>query len=154
MGKLSINQLFQIPDETVENQKGKTFVGIDFGTSTTVVSVAKYDARSKQVECATLHLVQKEPDGNIVESELMPTVIAINNDGNPLVGEGAYKLKGNPNYTFGENIFHSFKMELGKDLGPVWYNSQQPAIKSPQDATRFFFKQLKKCLKEVKKRQR
>lgn len=149
MGKLSINQLFQIPADSVENQRGKTFVGIDFGTSTTVVSVAKYDARSKQVECATLHLVQKEPDGNIVESELMPTVIAINNDGNPLVGEGAYKLKGNPNYTYGENIFHSFKMELGKDLGPVWYNSQQPAIKSPQDATRFFFKQLKRCIEKA-----
>ena len=146
MGKLSINQLFQIPADAVENKRGKTFVGIDFGTSTTVVSVAKYDARSKQVECTTLHLVQKEPD---VESELMPTVIAINNDGNPLVGEGAYKLKGNPNYTYGENIFHSFKMELGKDLGPVWYNSQQPAIKSPQDATRFFFKQLKRCIEKA-----
>ena len=149
MGKLSLNQLFQIPAEAVENQKGKTFVGIDFGTSTTVVSIAKYDVRSKQVECATLHLVQKEADGNIVEAELMPTVIAINNDGNPLVGEGAYKLKGNPNYTFGENIFHSFKMELGKDLGPVWYNSRQPAIKSPQDATRFFFKYLKRCIEKA-----
>ena len=149
MGKLSLNQLFQIPAEAVENQKGKTFVGIDFGTSTTVVSIAKYDVRSKLVECATLHLVQKEADGNIVEAELMPTVIAINNDGNPLVGEGAYKLKGNPNYSFGENIYHSFKMELGKDLGPVWYNSQQPAIKSPQDATKFFFKYLKRCIEKA-----
>ena len=149
MGKLSLNQLFQIPVEAVETQKEKTFVGIDFGTSTTVVSVAKYNARSKQVECATLHLVQKDADGIIVEAELMPTVIAINNDGNPLVGEGAYKLKGNPNYTFGENIFHSFKMELGKDLGPVWYNSQQPAIKSPQDATKFFFKYLKRCIEKA-----
>ena len=149
MGKLSLNQLFQIPAETVENQKEKTFVGVDFGTSTTVVSVAKYDARSKQVKCATLHLVQKEADGNIVEAELMPTVIAINSDGSPLVGEGAYKLKGNPDYTFGENIFHSFKMELGKDLGPVWYNSQIPLIKSPQDATRFFFKQLKRCIEKA-----
>ena len=80
MGKLSLNQLFQIPAEAVENQKGKTFVGIDFGTSTTVVSVARYNAKSMQVECATLQLVQKEPDGNIVEAELMPTVIAINKD--------------------------------------------------------------------------
>ena len=149
MGKLSLNQLFQIPAEVIENQKGKMFVGIDFGTSTTVVSVAKYEPKSKQVECATLHLVQKEADGNIVEAELMPTVIAINSDGSPLVGEGAYKLKGNPDYTFGENIFHSFKMELGKDLGPVWYNSQIPLIKSPQDATRFFFKQLKRCVEKA-----
>ena len=100
MEKLSLNQLFQIPAEAVGNQKGKTCVGIDFGTSTTVVSLASYNARSKQVECITLHLVQKESDGNTVESELMPTIIAINKDGSPLVGEGAYKLKGNPEYTF------------------------------------------------------
>ncbi len=149
MEKLSLNQLFQIPTGSVENQKGKTFVGIDFGTSTTVVSVASYNAKSKQVECVTLHLVQKEADGNIVEAEMMPTVIAINSDGSPLVGEGAYKLKGNPNYTFGENIWHSFKMELGKDLGPKWYKSLQPIIKSPQDATRFFFKQLKRCIEKA-----
>lgn len=149
MKKLSLNQLFQIPTDSTENQKGKTFVGIDFGTSTTVVSVARYNDRSKQVECATLHLVQKEADGNIVESELMPSVIAINHDGSPLVGEGAYKLKGNPAYTFGENIWHSFKMELGKDLGPKWYKSQQPIIKSPQDATRYFFKQLKRCVEKA-----
>ena len=149
MNKLSLNQLFQIPAESVENQKGKTFVGIDFGTSTTVVSVVNYNAKSKQVECATLHLVHKEADGNIVEAELMPTVIAINNDGSPLVGEGAYKLKGNPNYIFGENIWHSFKMELGKDLGPKWYKSQSPVIKSPQDATKFFFKQVKRCIEQA-----
>lgn len=146
MSKLSLNQLIQIPAELVENQKGKAFVGIDFGTSTTVVSVARYNVKSKLVECATLQLSQKEPDGNIVESELMPTVIAINHDGMPLVGEGAYKLKGNPNYTLGENLWHSFKMGLGVNLGPVWYSSQQPQIKSPQDATRFFFKQLKRCI--------
>lgn len=149
MGNLSLNQLFQIPEEAIEKQNGKVFVGIDFGTSTTVVSVAKYNAKGKKVKCSTLLLSQKDPDGNIIESELMPSVIAINVDGSPLVGEGAYKLKGNPNYVLGENIFHSFKMELGKDLGPVWYNSQQPSIKSPQDATVFFFKQLKRCIENV-----
>lgn len=149
MAKLSLTQLFQIPAESVENQKGKTFVGIDFGTSTTVVSIARFNAKSKQVECATLLLEQKESDGNIIDSELMPTVIAINKDGSPLVGEGAYKLKGNPDYVFGENIWHSFKMELGKDLGPQWYKSQQPLIKSPQDATRYFFKHLKRCIEKV-----
>lgn len=147
--ELSLNKLVQIPDTAVNQLNGKTFVGIDFGTSTTVVSMARYDENNKQIVCESLQLPQMEPDGNIVEAELLPTVIAINKNGGPLVGQGAYSLKGNPEYEFGTNIWHSFKMELGKDLGPRWYNSQQPRIKSPQDATSFFFKYLKRNIEKV-----
>lgn len=147
--ELSISQLVQISDAASEQLHGKTFVGIDFGTSTTVVSVARYDENNKKIACESLQLLQKEPDGNFVEAELLPTVIAIGENGGPLVGQGAYSLKGNPDYEFGVNIWHSFKMELGKDLGPRWYKSQQPKIKSPQDATRFFFKYLKRRIEEA-----
>lgn len=146
---LTLHQLFQIPENAVDKTIGKTFVGIDFGTSTTVVSIASYAKDSKQIGCESLQLPQLMPDGNPMEAELMPTIIAINSDGRPLVGQGAYSLKGNPEYVFGENIWHSFKMELGKDLGPRWYRSKQSVIKSPQDATRFFFKQLKRCIEKV-----
>lgn len=37
-------------------------------------------------------------------------------------------------------------MELGKDLGPSWYNSIKSQIKSPQDATKVFFKFLKRSI--------
>ena len=149
MAKLSLNKLFQIPEDAIDRVIGKTFVGIDFGTSTTVVSIASYDIVGKQIQCESLQLLQLLPDGNTTEAELMPTMIAINSDGRPLVGQGAYSLKGNPDYIFGENIWHSFKMELGKDLGPRWFRSKQSIIKSPQDATKFFFKQLKRCIEKV-----
>ena len=129
MAKLSLNKLFQIPEDAIDRVIGKTFVGIDFGTSTTVVSIASYDIVGKQIQCESLQLLQLLPDGNTTEAELMPTMIAINSDGRPLVGQGAYSLKGNPDYIFGENIWHSFKMELGKDLGPRWFRSKQSIIK-------------------------
>ncbi len=146
---LTLNQLFQVPSNITDKIKDKTFVGIDFGTSTTVVSVATYDEVNKKIVCECLDLPQLMPDNNIVEAELFPTVIAVNKNGGPLVGKGAYSLKGNPNYVFGENIWHSFKMELGKDLGRRWFKSKQSVIKSPQDATKFFFRQLKRCIERA-----
>ena len=146
---LTLHQLFNIPEGAEDKVKGKTFIGIDFGTSTTVVSMATYDSNNQQVICSSLQLLQLQPDGNLVEAELFPSIIAISNEGRPLIGQGAYLLKSNPEYVFGENIWYSFKMELGKDLGPRWYRSRQSRIKSPQDATKVFFKQLKKCIERA-----
>ena len=146
---LYLNQLVHFPTDIDDKIYNKTFVGIDFGTSTTVVSIASYDRGSNQIMCTTLELPQKEIDGNIVESELLPSVIAVGRDGAPLVGMGAFSLKTNPDYELGTNIWYSFKMELGKNLGPMWYGSEIEHIKSPQDATRFFFKYLERCIEKV-----
>ena len=72
--------------------RSKTFVGIDFGTSTTVVSIASYDDNNSLIHTDSLRLKQKLPDGTLYSSEIIPTVIAwINNQ--ILVGEGASQLK-------------------------------------------------------------
>ena len=138
---LELKQLFQFSREKAMACLNKTFVGIDFGTSTTVVSVATVEPNTGDIQCETIQLEQTFLDGHKMEGELLPTVIA-EADG-LLVGQGAYELKGKPDYTFGENIWHSFKMELGKDLGPRWFKSKHSKIKSPQDATKIFFKYLK-----------
>ena len=142
--ELSLKQLYRIPDNANEELANKTFVGIDFGTSTTVVSVAFYNTEEKRIECKTLHLQQKLRDGASMTAELLPSVIAIGNSGGFLVGQGAYQLKGNPDYIFGKNIWHSFKMELGENMGPRWTSiTNNQLIKSPQDATTVFFRYLK-----------
>jgi len=91
-----------------------TFVGIDFGTSTTVVSVATIDKTTKEILTAPIWLNQRLYDGAIMSSEKIPTVIAWYNQ-QLLVGKGAADLK----YQLkkGVNVWYSFKMELGEDLG-------------------------------------
>ena len=125
--------------------KGKTFVGIDFGTSTTVVSIASYDENNNSIHTDSLRLKQKLLDGTIYSSEIVPSVIAwVNNQ--IFVGEGASQLK----YQLkrGKNIWYSFKMELGEDLGAKYYESELREIapfniRNPKDAARVFFAYLK-----------
>ncbi len=122
-----------------------TFVGIDFGTSTTVVSVATIDKTTKEILTAPIWLNQKLYDGTIMSSEKIPTVIAWYNQ-QLLVGKGAADLK----YQLkkGVNIWYSFKMELGEDLGSKYYNSELDRksdfpILNPKDAAKVFFQYLK-----------
>lgn len=124
---------------------GKTYVGIDFGTSTTVVSIASYDAAGDCISTKSIRLGQMLPDGTLHSSEIIPSVIAwVNN--HILVGEGASQLK----YILkkGKNIWYSFKMELGEDLGAKYYDSELREvapffIRNPKDCARVFFSYLK-----------
>lgn len=72
--------------------RGTTYVGIDFGTSTTVVSIASYDESNNKIHSNSLRLPQMLPDGTLHSSEIVPTVIAWLN-GRILVGEGASQMK-------------------------------------------------------------
>lgn len=122
-----------------------TFIGIDFGTSTTVVSISMLDRETRDIKTKTLWLNQKLYDGTVMSAEKVPTVIAWNNN-QLLVGTGAadlkYKLKKDV------NVWFSFKMELGEDLGAKYYNSELDRksdfpILNPKDATKVFFQYLK-----------
>lgn len=121
----------------------KTYVGVDFGTSTTVVSMAYFDRQSHSIKVDTIPIEQKMEDGAVTTSLLVPSVIALYNN-RLLVGDGASYLK----YTLPRNewIWYSFKMELGE--GIQYYNSKLQAanefsINSPKDAASVFFMYLK-----------
>lgn len=122
-----------------------TYVGIDFGTSTTVVSIASRENGDEKIQTIPIKLTQILEDGTIYQSEKLPSVIAWFN-GKLLVGEGASNLK----YTLtkGKNIWFSFKMEIGEDLGAKYYNSEVGdidgiKIRNPKDCVRVFFMYLK-----------
>lgn len=129
-----------VPEDFSSVAGTKTFVGIDFGTSTTVVSIASFDNVRKILTVSPIRIQQLLEDGTIYEGEKLPTVIAWFQN-HLLVGEGASNLK----YILerGKDIWYSFKMEIGEDLGAKYYNSQVKlgdiVIRNPKDCVRVFF---------------
>ena len=88
---------------------------------------------------------QKQLDGSVLKSEKIPTVIAYPNK-QLLVGSGAADLK--HKLKKGVNVWYSFKMELGEDLGSKYFNSEldrnsSTPILNPKDAAKVFFMYLK-----------
>lgn len=151
---INIQSLFPALRNTQVSRPGTdvfntTFIGIDFGTSTTVVSIATIDKKTKEITTEPIWLNQEGIDGVAISSQKIPTIIAcIDKNRRPLVGMGAAELKYNPNFKLGQNIWYSFKMELGVDWGAKYYNSEFDrnsnfTILNPKDAAKVFFQYLK-----------
>ena len=114
----------ELQDKGYSNLFNTTFVGIDFGTSTTVVSVAKI-GKSAPIQTFALNINQIIPPHNAeYSSDKVPSVIAWYND-TLYVGKGAADLK--YNLLEGKNIWFSFKMKLGEDLGMRYSPLMSPA---------------------------
>ena len=152
MKKLSITST-EITHNNSENINQNTYIGIDFGTSTTVVSLAYMDWNEKQVKTQTLRLNQKLSDGAIHKSDKIPSMIAWH-DNQILVGEGAKQIRLKKNKD--KNIWYAFKMDLGKKNEYLYSSSELveegKRIVNGKDATTLFFKylyhQINKFLKE------
>ena len=59
---LTLTHLFNMPPDAKERVVGKTYIGIDFGTSTTVVSMAWLD-KNGEIRSQCLQLAQRGADG-------------------------------------------------------------------------------------------
>lgn len=128
-----------------------TFVGIDFGTSTTVVSVVTVDAGTNRLLAEPVPITQFDESGRKIDDHLVPSCIAWTKN-QLLVGHGAANLK--PELMEGRDIWSSFKMRLGIDLGPQYPNTALPsgkgavAIERPQDAARVFFEYIREAVED------
>ena len=88
------------------------FIGVDFGTSTTVVS--QVTVNNYKVDVSPVVLSQPDEYGAMIRHHLINSVLAWKN--NRLVwGQDAYRLK--PHLTEGRSVFSSFKMRLGLAIG-------------------------------------
>ncbi len=152
-----MNQLTITSKEVFQNNaldaSQNTYIGIDFGTSTTVVSLAYMDWQEKQVKTQTIRLNQKLSDGAIYKSDKIPSMIAWHEQ-QLLIGEGANQLR--LKKVKDKNLWYAFKMDLGKKNEYLYSASELVEegrrIVNGKDATTVFFKylykQINKFLKE------
>lgn len=149
--KMSLKELYSLPMGWEKRVRGRTFVGIDFGTSTTVVSMAEVNPETGNLDCITLRLRQTDEHGNPIDAELLPSVVAWPGSGQVVIGQEAYACKFRPEeFVEHKNLWHSFKMELGQDLGPEWNTeTDYDEITSPYDATKAFFRYLNMVIPEA-----
>ena len=126
--------------------RNSTFIGIDFGTSTTVVSYTIFGDNATPIKTDVMPLRQQNTDGSFTENHLIPSCIAWY-DNSLFIGQTAKQLKSK--LTYGRNLWYSFKMKIGTDNGPVYFSTELPkghpvaSIENPLDAAKVFFRYLK-----------
>lgn len=126
--------------------KNSTFIGIDFGTSTTVVSYTVFGDDLTPIKTDIIPVRQLNLDGSYTENHLIPSCIAWYQN-KLFIGQTAKILKSK--LTYGRNLWYSFKMKLGLDSGPEYFSTELPkghkiaTIENALDATKLFFKYLK-----------
>jgi hypothetical protein len=120
--------------------KHSTYVGIDFGTSTTVVTVVGLETSSGKLKLIPLSIHQPTVYGDYLEHHLVNSVLTLTKGG-LLFGKDAYRIK--TNHIEGESTFSSFKMQLGINQALGYPRSQVSTIGSAQDAAIEFFKLLR-----------
>jgi|GEM_PF-1016630 len=123
----------------------KIFIGIDFGTSSTVISTAQLV--DGKIKIKPIPIKQKDHLGFVTRNPLVPSVISFVNGNRLLVGIHAADHKTYLDY--GRNTWHSFKKNLGK-LEEVEYPNSVLAtnpsfkISNATDALTLFFSYIKR----------
>jgi molecular chaperone DnaK (HSP70) len=122
----------------------KIFIGIDFGTSSTVVSTAQLV--DDKIVVKPIPIKQKDHLGGTTSSPLVPTVIALVNGNRLLVGVHAADHK--PFLKYGTDCWHSFKQNLGileyeEYPRSLLVNHPKLKISNAAEGLTFFFKFIK-----------
>lgn len=123
---------------------GAQFLGLDFGTCTSVVSTATFD--DGQINVFVTPVAQPNDDGIEQITSTVNSCVALSKD-RVLFGNPAYEIR--RELIEGETVFTSFKMRLGVDLGPIYNRSRLTksvtgtiAVNSAQSATTLFLAKL------------
>lgn len=130
----------------------KIFIGIDFGTSSTVISTAQLV--DDKIKIKPIPIKQKDHSGSVTSNPLVPSIISFVNGNRLLVGIHAADHK--PYLEYGKNTWYSFKQNLGK-LEAIEYTNSDLAknpnfkISNATEALTLFFVYIKREIFEYLK---
>ena len=133
--------------------RNTTFVGIDFGTSTSVASYAVPGDEEQPIQAKPIPIPQRQADGSTYSHHLIPSMIAWFRD-ELYVGVGARELSETNKVTEGKSVWSSFKMDLGVDLGSQYNQSvlrkgkEDIVIETPTDAAAVFLRYLRSHIED------
>lgn len=155
LSEQNLNNSHWITSEVINEKQYLTipknmYIGIDFGTSTTVVSRATVNNYKVIIE--SIKIAQPDEFGASIRHHLINSVISWKNK-TLIWGQDAYRLK--PLLIEGRTVFSSFKMRLGLSIGPTYPETRLPqrqelgwVVETAADATREFLKGILNSLKE------
>ncbi|MGN1359127.1 MAG: Hsp70 family protein [Kiritimatiellia bacterium] len=153
--------------EVLSALERQLFVGIDFGTSNTTVTMLRYEAESGRLMAEPFKIAQQRQEDGVYtqkHSHIVPTVIAYDRTGRRLLfgsGAKACLVKQPDQYREGYNVWTEFKMAVGtQQVYPHTMLSQKrqkekkeigslPTIETPHDAAKLFFAFLKEQIDAV-----
>jgi len=139
-----------LPREKFKEVEEATYVGIDFGTTNTVVSYMVY-----MPDRENMHLSAPSPFSLLQDKEIaIPTCLFYDKVGKTLlfgsVAKGVEPDRQRPEINFWSN----FKTKLGLDVGNIYHSSELPrgskekTILNPEDATSVYLEWLINKIKE------
>lgn len=123
------------------------YYGIDLGTTHTVISsidVGDVVPGSKKLPVKLLTIPQHSPlefDGSD-ESEMVASIIGVNDEGRMFVGNKLYLLKGHPGFVKDKNLFYHWKLDLGLSVKPLYKDAARDDL---DDASKVAGKILNYC---------
>lgn len=147
MANLSLSKLMPASSNTLP-EKTYTYIGIDFGTSTTVVSMI--EKKDDKISTISLPVSQMFQNGTYVQDTKVPTCLAYSKKFNELyIGAGAYEARFDPRLEQGKNVWFEFKTLLGEDIGPRYSNTildgkeGRKKLEDAVDATAIFLEYIR-----------
>jgi hypothetical protein len=131
-----------------EDVNKKVFLGLDFGTSVTVVSYSYIE--DGQIYLRTLEIDQKDWNGFISSSPLIQSAMALSNN-HFMLGKHAAEL--GPNLVYGKNYWDGFKSKLGNLSSLIFQESElkdhpQVKISNGKNGLVTFFTRLKSSIEQ------
>lgn len=139
--------MLELYKQEISNVIDGEYYGIDLGTTNTVITCIDVKDITQGIGKLPVKLItipQYSPldfDGHD-QSEMVASILGVNDKDEMFVGNKMYKLKGHPDFIKDKNIFYHWKLDLGVSIKPLYKHATREDL---NDAAKVAGKILNYC---------